>query len=152
MSDSIQDRKRTDLCDRFHSFPGDTSEGRWITVLFCVVGIGLAVLDFFLYRNFHHIPAVMISICLFNAMFAYIEVSHLFIRQYWYRYHRNLAVSVFLLVYCAVLLLGTYLTVRFLLGLSWHISYIYFPFFLLPPIIVVTIILCFCLFVFGMGA
>lgn len=143
-------KKPRDLCDRFHRTPGDTSEGRWITVLFCVFGVCLCAVDFLLYAHFRYVPALMIFASLVSIAFTCVEISHLFIRKYWFRDHRNLAVTLCLLIYYALIFLVIYLVVcfqpRFLV---WDLTYIYFPFFLMPPLIVVIILFYFLLHVIG---
>ncbi len=130
-----------DLYEKFHRFPGDTSESRWITFLFSFIGVCMSIADFVLYPKLNHIPIVMVCVCLFNILFAYIELNHLFIRKYWFRFHRRLAVILSLLIYWSVAFGGVYLVVSSLLDLSWVASYIYIPFFLMPSLIVVIIIL-----------
>lgn len=128
-------------CDKFHRMPGNTSEGKWITVLLCIIGVFLCVLNFILYDKFKYITPLMIFLGLFSFIFTYIEISHLFIRKYWFRYHRNLAVTLLLLIYYALILLIIYLVVCFQPSfLTWDITYIYFPLFLMPPIIVLIIL------------
>ena len=139
--------RKKDLCDKFHRTPGDTSEGRWITVLFCCVGVCLCVLDFVLYKKWNHIPAIMVSVCIINIAFTYIEISHLFIRKYWFRYHRNLAVSLCLLIYCVLAFLLSVIITYLHPILSWNASYAYFPFFLMPPMIFVILLFSFFLLV-----
>ena len=129
-----------DLCSRLHKFPGDTSEGRWLTVVFSVVGVLLCLLDFWLYYKFSYLSELMIIISVFNVAYAYVEISHLFIRKYWFRYNRNTAVSLCLLIYYLLVLIAIYLIVRFHAKLTWNHSYLYFPFFLMPPMIVVVIL------------
>lgn len=129
-----------DLCSRLHKFPGDTSEGRWLTVVFSVVGVLLCLLDFWLYYKFSYLSELMIIISIFNVAYAYVEISHLFIRKYWFRYNRNTAVSLCLLIYYFAVLIAIYLIVRFHAKLTWNPSYFYFPFFLMPPMIIIVIL------------
>ena len=129
-----------DLCSRFHKFPGDTSEGRWLTVVFSIVGVLLCLLDFWLYYKFSYLPELMIIASIFNVAYTYVEISHLFIRKYWFRYNRNTAVSLCLLIYYFLVLIAIFIIVSMHKKLAWEPSYVYFPFFLMPPMIVVVLL------------
>lgn len=133
-------RKNAVFPDTSHRTPGDTSWGRWKTVCFCIVGVLLSVLDFALYYKFKHLHALMIFMSMIGVAYAYVELNHLFIRKYWFENHRNLAVSMSLLIYYAVILLVIYLFTRFQLNIPWDMTYLYFPLFLMPPIIVVVLL------------
>ena len=129
-----------DLCSRFHKFPGDTSEGRWLTVVFSIVGVLLCLLDFWLYYKFSYLSELMIIASIFNVAYTYVEISHLFIRKYWFRYNRNTAVSLCLLIYYFLVLIAIFVIVSMNKKLAWEPSYAYFPFFLMPPMIVVVLL------------
>lgn len=149
MKKPFQNRIGKDLCDKFHHMPGDTSEGRWVTILLSLIGVGICVLDFILFQKVGHTPIVMICLCLFNTLFTYIELTHLFIRKYWFRYHRNLAISLCLLIYCTLTFLTVYLVSYIHPNLHWDISYIYIPFFFMPPIVIVSVLFFCFLFIAG---
>ena len=69
-------------------------------------------------------------------------MSHLFIRKYWFRYHRRLAIILSIIIYCIIVFL-LFLAIAYyfsLFTIDWYCVYI--PFILMPPILVV----CFLLF------
>ena len=63
-----KDKKQTckDVYDRYHKFPGDTSEGRVLTVLFSIIGVIISAIGFYLYLKYKHIAPLMISFCFFQ--------------------------------------------------------------------------------------
>ena len=138
-----------DLCDRYHRTKGDTSEGRWLTVLFCIIGIALSVAEFFLFLKYKHVYPLMISISLINVIYTYVELSHLFIRKYWFRYHRRLAVALTIVIYWAVLFLVIASVTYFAPAFSFSWYYAYLPFLLMPPIIVTIPLLIAFLVILG---
>ncbi|MBQ2939364.1 MAG: hypothetical protein IJE00_03245 [Clostridia bacterium] len=140
---------QVDWYAKLHRTPGDTSDGRWLTVLFSVIGVGLSVLDFVLYCRYKHFTVLMIALSVLNVVFTYAEISLLCIRKYWFRYYRNLAVILFLMGYYAIIVLAEYSLVSLCQTLSWHITYLYFPFFLMPPAIVIVIAFYYLLRVIG---
>ena len=147
----IHQKKRAngDLCDRYHHTKGDTSQGRWLTVLFCVLGIMLSAAEIFLYIRFREVLWLMLAVCLIDLIYAYVEMSHLYIRKYWFRYHRRLAVVLTLVIYW-ILLFSLLLAVSKLsplVSFTWH--WVYLPFVLMPSMIVVAFLLFGLLFVIG---
>ena len=140
----MKDKKQTDsdIYDKYHKFPGDTSEGRWLTVLFSIIGVLISVAEFFLYLEYKQIAPLMILFCFFNAVYTHVELSQLFIRKYWFRYHRRFAIILSIIIYWIVVFLLILATAYFfsLFTIDWYCVYI--PFILMPPILVV----CFLLF------
>ena len=145
------DKKQTDsdIYDKYHKFPGDTSEGRWLTVLFSLIGVLISAVEFFLYLEYKHIALLMISFCFFNAIYTYFELSQLFIRKYWFRYHRRLAIILSIIIYWVVVLLLILAIAYFFsfFTIAWYCVYI--PFILMPPILVVCFLLFGLLYIAG---
>ena len=147
----MQDKKQTDgdIYDKYHKFPGDTSEGRWLTVLFSLIGVLISVAEFFLYLECKHIAPLMISFCFFNAIYTYIVLSQLFIRKYWFRYHRKLAIILSIIIYWIVVsLLILVISLLFsFFTIDWYCVYI--PFIFMPSILVVCFLLFGLLYIAG---
>ena len=149
MKKAKENKAGKDWCDRLHRTPGDTSEGRWLTVVFALIGVVLCAISFFLHQKFGHISAVMICICLFNIVFTYLELSHLFIRKYWFRYHRSFAVILCMAMYYVLITLVLLLAVHFYPTLEWQTSYLFFAVYLMPPMIVVILLAWLLMHVLG---
>jgi len=131
-----------DIYDKYHKTKGDTSEGRWLTVALTVIGVALAVAEFFLYVKYRQSAAVMITVCLFNFIYTYIEISFLCIRKYYFRYtHRRLAVLLILFLYLLVMLLLVLAASRLLSLFPFEIYCLYIPFICLPPCLVIAALL-----------
>ena len=144
----LKDKKTdSDIYDKYHKFPGDTSEGRWLTFLFSLIGVLVSVVEVFLYLEYKHIAPLMLSFCFFNAIYTYVELCQLFIRKYWFRYHRRLAIILSIIVYWIVVFLF-FLSAAYFFSLftfDWYCVYI--PFILMPPILVGCFLLLFFLLV-----
>ena len=141
--------KKTDIYDKYHKFPGDTSEGRWLTALFSIIGVLLSSVEFLLYWNYKHISILMIAFCFLNVIYTYIELSHLFIRKYWFRYHRRLAIIISIIIYWIVVFL-LILAIAHLSSLFPIDLYcVYIPFILMPPILAVCFLLWGLLYIAG---
>lgn len=131
---------RNDLYDKYHRTPGDTTEGRWLTVLFSIGGVLISIADFLAFASYKNLTFLMIAICVFNTAYTYIELSHLCIRKYWFRNYRRFAVACGMLIYFLLILLITYGVLHVSNGIPLSWSFVYISFFMLPPIIVVVLI------------
>ena len=140
---------KEDLYDKYHPTKGDTTEGRWQTVLFGVFGVLLAIGMLFLYAFYRHLTVLMVGLCVFSVLYAYVELSQLFIRKYWFRGHRRIAVLGAMVLYWVLMavlvsIICSYFDV-------FHLSALYIPFFLMPPMYTVLGVLYFILRVEGGG-
>ena len=139
-------RKTTssDVYNRYHQTPGDTSEGLGITVLFSLLGCLLCAASFLLYIKFQTRPILLAAITIVDLIFTYVEINHLFIRKYWFREHRRMAVILSLVAYWILAFVLVICVNHFALSyaFAWKLAWI--PCFLMPPIIVV-ILIAFCL-------
>ncbi|MBQ8235714.1 MAG: hypothetical protein IJZ37_03395, partial [Clostridia bacterium] len=61
---------KEDLYDKYHPTKGDTTEGRWQTVLFGVFGVLLAIGMLFLYAFYRHLTVLMVGLCVFSVLYA----------------------------------------------------------------------------------
>lgn len=129
----------SDVYQRYHKTPGDTSEGRVQTILFSLFGCVLCVVSLLLYKNFPAKIALLTVASVVDLLYAYVEISHFYIRKYWFRYHRRLAVVLSLLIYWAVTFVVTICVNHFVLSLpfTWHLVWI--PFFFMPPLLVILL-------------
>ena len=147
----MKDKKQTckDVYDRYHKFPGDTSEGRVLTVLFSIIGAIISTIGFYLYLKYKHILPLMISFCLFSILYTYVELCHLFIRKYWFRYHRRLAIVLSIIIYWIIIFLLVLAIAYYfsLFTISWYCIYI--PFILMPPILIICFLLFGLLYIAG---
>ena len=147
----MKDKKQTckDVYDRYHKFPGDTSEGRVLTVLFSIIGAIISTIGFYLYLKYKHIVPLMISFCLFSILYTYVELCHLFIRKYWFRYHRRLAIVLSIIIYWIIIFLLVLAIAYYfsLFTISWYCIYI--PFILMPPILIICFLLFGLLYIAG---
>lgn len=131
----------SDVCQKYHRTPGDTSEGRWITILFSLIGCLLCAASFLLYLKYRTMTAMLAAVSIIDLIYTYIEISHLYIRKYWFRYHRQLAVILSLLAYWVIAFVFIICINHFALSLAfaWQLAWI--PFFLMPPAIVLVLAL-----------
>ena len=138
-----------DIYDKYHKTPGDTSQGRWLSVLLCIIGVLLAGAGIFLYLKCRHIPILMIAFCFVNVVYTYAELRQLFIRKYWFRYHMNLAIALALVIFGVVMLLFVLVGAYFfsLFTLDWYCVYI--PFILMPAIVPICMLFFGLLFLLG---
>jgi hypothetical protein len=128
-----------DVYEKCHRTPGDTSEGRWITVLFSLLGCLLCAASFLLYFNLRTMTALLIAVSVIDLIYTYIEISHLYIRKYWFRDHRRLAVLLSLLagwmiIFALVICINCF---ALSLAFTWQLAWI--PCFLMPPILVLVV-------------
>ena len=147
----MKNKKQTDgdIYAKYHKFPGDTSEGRWLTILFSIIGVLLSGVEFFLYLKYKHVDTLMVAFCFLNVIYTYIELCQLFIRKYWFRYHRRLAIILSIIIYWIVVFLLVLAIAYFfsLFTIDWYCVYI--PFILMPPILVVCFLLFGLLYIVG---
>ena len=134
---------KEDLYDKYHPTKGATSEGQWQTVLFGILGVILAIGMFFLYAFYRHLTWLMIGLCVLSVLYAYVELSQLFIRKYWFRGHRRIAVLGAMVLYFIVMaalvsIVCSYFDI-------FHPTALYVPFFLMPPMYTVLGVLYFVL-------
>ncbi len=122
---------------KYHRIPGDTSEGKWLTVVLCAVGVILSALSFWLYLKYKDVTVLMIALCLLDLGYAYVELSQLYIRKYWFRYHRRIAVLITLLIYWVVIF-AVACVIKNVYTID--LSPIYLPFVTMPAIIVVAVL------------
>ncbi len=129
----------SNLGDSYHQTPGDTSEGRWLTVLFSLIGCVLGAASFVVYIKCRAMTALLAALSILDLAYAYIEISHLYIRKYWFRYHRRLAVMLSLSAYWIIAFLLVICINHHILSLSftWQLAWV--PFFLMPPAIVLAL-------------
>jgi len=137
------------MADSYHRTPGDTSEGRFLTILFSLFGCLLCAAGFFLYIKHRDKTAWLIVLTAVDVLYAYVEIHHLYVRKYWFRYHRRLAVALSLLIYWIVTFALAVCASHFVLHLpfTWHLAWI--PCFLMPPALVVILAAFGLLYVIG---
>ena len=147
----MKDKKRTceDIYDKYHKFPGDTSEGRLLTALLSAIGVLLSTIGVLLYLKYKHIAPLMIAFCFLGVIYTYVELCHLFIRKYWFRNHRRLAIIVSIIIYWTIVFLLIVAIGHFssLFPVDWYCVYI--PFILMPPILVVCFLFFGLLYIAG---
>ena len=129
----------SDVYERCHKTPGDTSAGRSVTLLLSLIGCLLCAASLFLYLNHRTMTALLIAVSVIDLIYTYIEISHLYIRKYWFRDHRRLAVLLSLLAGWIIIFALVICINRFALSLAftWQLAWI--PCFLMPPVLILVL-------------
>lgn len=137
------------MSDSYHRTPGDTSEGRFLTILFSLFGCLLCAASLFVYFKHRDKTAWLIVLTVLDVVYTYIEIHHLYARKYWFRYHRRLAAALSLLIYWILIfaLSVSINSVVLRLSFTWQLAWI--PCFLMPPALVVILFAFGLLYVIG---
>ena len=134
----------SDVYERCHKTPGDTSAGRSVTLLLSLIGCLLCAASLFLYLNHRTMTALLIAVSVIDLIYTYIEISHLYIRKYWFRYQRQWAVMLSLFAYWIIAFAVVICINRFVLSLAFTWQLAWLPCFLMPPALII-ILAAFCL-------